>query len=524
MLMRPCEGGRPATWGVASPMWNQGGCWVLALLFLRAIPLSAHIAIPETNRTLSTEGEIAQAPDTASMESGTPEIPQVNIVGLPRETQDQVAAAYAAARKQPQDAGAVGALGMLLDAYHRSEDAALCYRRAHLLAPAAFKWLYYWGSLLLRERKTGEALPILSSALRLEPEYLPARLKMGEALLGAGKTEEAGKIYEAILKDYPDAAEAYYGLGRVKAARGNQVEAAELYHKACQLFPTYGAAHYGLAVAYRKLGRIQEAEEQANLHERNNYIVPPLADPLRDELRALDMSAATHLERGVQLEQVGRTDDAIAETEKALELDPSLAKAHLNLLILYAKTGKSRQAEEHYKALVALAPDQFSEAYYNYGVLLRNQGKFDEAEKAFRKTLAIAPTNDAAHDNLGYLLERQGRLSEAAAEYRKAIEIRPNSREAHFKLGRILVNQKQYQEGIEQMLQTLTPVDENTPAYLYALGATYGRAGDSMEAVRYMEVAKEQAFARGQTALVLEIEKDLAQVKGSSTLPQSKLR
>ena len=39
-----------------------------------------------------------------------------------------------------------------------------------------------------------------------------------------------------------------------------------------------------------------------------------------------------------------------------------------------------------------------------------------------------------------------------------------------------------------------------------------------------LEVAKEQAFARGQTALVLEIEKDLAQVKGSSTLPQSKLR
>src|SRR5437764_1185717 len=293
--MRPCEGGRPATWGVASPMLNWGVCWVLAFLFLPAIPLSAHITIPETSKTLSTAGEIAQAPDSASMESGAPEVPQVNIVGLPRETQDQVAKAYAAARKQPQDAGVVGKLGMLLDSYHRSEDAALCYRRAHLLEPAAFKWLYYWGSLLLRERKMGEALPILTSALRLDPEYLPARLKMGEALLGAGKTEEAGRIY-----------------------------------------------------------------------------------------------------------------DGIAETEKALDLDPSLAKAHLNLLILYAKTGKAKQAEEQYKALVALSPGQFSEAYYNYGVLLRDQGKFDEAEQAFRKTLALAPTNDAAHDNLGYLLERQG--------------------------------------------------------------------------------------------------------------------
>jgi len=501
-------------------MLNWGVCWVLAFLFLPAIPLSAHITIPETSRTWSTAGEIAQAPDSASMESGAPEVPQVNIAGLPRETQDQAAEAYAAARKHPQDAGAVGKLGMLLDSYHRSEDAALCYRRAHLLEPAAFKWLYYWGSLLLRERKMGEALPILTSALRLDPEYLPARLKMGEALLGAGKTEEAGKIYEGILRDYSDTAEAYYGLGRVKAALGDQVGAAELYRQACQLFPTYGAAHYGLAVSYRKLGRIQEAEEQASLHERNNYIVPPLADPLRDELRALDMSAATHLERGVQLEQVGRIDDAIAETEKALDLDPSLAKAHLNLLILYAKIGKAKQAEEHYRALVALAPDQFSEAYYNYGVLLRDQGKFDEAEQAFRKTLAIAPTNDAAHDNLGYLLERQGELEEAANEYKKAIDANPMSRQAHFKLGRILVNQRHYAEAIEQLQQTLTPVDEATPSYEYALGAAYGRAGDREQALHYLEQARQLAVTHGQTTLASEIEKDLERVKSLSKSSQ----
>ena len=501
-------------------MLNQVGCCVLAFLFLPAVPLSAHIAIPETSRTLRTDGGAAQASHSASMELAAPEVPEVNIAGLPRETQAQVAQAYAAARKRPQDADAVGNLGMLLDAYHRSEDAALCYRRAHLLAPAAFKWLYYWGSLLLRENKMGEALPILTSALRLEPEYLPARLKVGEALLGAGKTEEAGKIYEGILKDYSDTAEAYYGLGRVKAALGDQPAAAELYRQACQLFPTYGAAHYGLAVAYRKLGRIQEAEEQANLHERNKYIVPPLADPLRDELRALDMSAATHLERGVQLEQVGRIDDAIAETEKALELDPSLAKAHLNLLILYAKTGKAKQAEEHYKALVTLAPDQFPDAYYNYGVLLVEQGNFDEAAKAFRETLAIAPSNDAAHNNLGYLLEREGKLEEAASEYKKAIEANPSSRQAHFKLGRILVNQQHYAEAIEQFQQTLTPVDENTPSYVYALGAAYGRAGDRAQALHYLEQARELAVEHGQTALASEIEKDLERVKNLSKSSQ----
>ena len=120
-------------------MLNQAGCGVLAFVFLCANPLSAHLASPEISSTLSTEGGIAQAPDSASLDFAAPEVPQVNIAGFPRETQEQVAQAYAAARKQPQDADAVGKLGMLLDTYHRSEDAALCYRRAHLLAPAAFK-------------------------------------------------------------------------------------------------------------------------------------------------------------------------------------------------------------------------------------------------------------------------------------------------------------------------------------------------------------------------------------------------
>ena len=496
----------------------RASCAIGVMLLLSAVSLSGQTISAE----IQTTSHNGQGPSSnlhvAHEVSTEPGIPTVDFSRLPLETRNQVEQAYAAASKRPGDADAVGKLGMLLDLYHRPEDAALCYKRAHLLQPASFKWLYYWGALLLNQNKMHDALPILTSALQLQPEYLPAKFKLAEALLGAGKTEEAGKVYEDILKDYPDAAEAYYGLARVQTVQGDYAAAAESYRKACELFPAYGAAHYGLATSYRKLGRISEAQEQADLHERNNHIVPPIDDPLRDEIRALDMSAADHLERGALLEQVGRVEDAIAETEKALRLDPSLVKAHLNLLILYARTGRPEEAEKHYKAALAVSPSQFPEAYYNYGVLLLKEGKFEEAEKAFRKTVALSPSNDAAHDNLGYSLEREGKLSEAAAEYRKAIETNPSSRQAHFKLGRILVNQEQYREGIAQLLQTLTPVDENTPAYLYALGASYGRAGDSAQALHYLERAKELATQRGQTALVAEIEKDLERIKGLSKL------
>jgi lipopolysaccharide biosynthesis regulator YciM len=101
------------------------------------------------------------------------------------------------------------------------------------------------------------------------------------------------------------------------------------------------------------------------------------------------------------------------------------------------------------------------------------------------------------------------------------MEGNPGFRQAHFSLGRLLVDQQQYQEGIEQLIRTLTPVDEDTPTYLYALGAAYGRAGDSAKGLQSLEQAKGVALERGQTAIVPEIEKALESVRGgkASRLP-----
>jgi len=114
--------------------------------------------------------------------------------------------------------------------------------------------------------------------------------------------------------------------------------------------------------------------------------------------------------------------------------------------------------------------------------------------------------------NLGYVLERQGKLPEAAQQFEKLIDLHP-TREAHFELGRILVNQQQYQAAIAHFQQILVPEDDKTPAYLYALGATYGRAGDETQAVRYLKQARQLATSQGQAALAAEINQDLGQLQ-----------
>ena len=352
-------------------------------------------------------------------------------------------------------------------------------------------------------------MPILTSGLQLRPDYLPAQFKLAESLLESGRSEEAGKIYEAILKAYPGSAEAHYGLGRLYASRGNLTEAAKLYSQACELFPTYGPGHYALAMTYRKLGEADKAQAELSLYEKDKNIVPPVDDPLRDQLRALDMSATSLLQRGAALEQVGRVEDAIAATEEAARLDPKLVLAHINLIILYGRMGNVQKAEEHCRAVLALNPEQFPKAHYDYGVLLMQHGRDREAVEVFRRSIHADPAYAEAHNNLGVLLQRHGKISEALEEFKKAVESRPDYRQARFNLGRILVNQGNYQGGIEEFEKILSPADEKTPSYLYALGATYGRAGDRQKAFRYLQHAREEALARGQASLVSSIDQDL---------------
>jgi lipopolysaccharide biosynthesis regulator YciM len=80
---------------------------------------------------------------------------------------------------------------------------------------------------------------------------------------------------------------------------------------------------------------------------------------------------------------------------------------------------------------------------------------------------------------------------------------------AHFHLGRILVHQDKLPEAIEHFLRTLTPEDEETPRFTYALGATYIRAGDKEKGLHYLRDALKRASALGQTQLVNSIERDL---------------
>jgi tetratricopeptide (TPR) repeat protein len=136
-----------------------------------------------------------------------------------------------------------------------------------------------------------------------------------------------------------------------------------------------------------------------------------------------------HNNLGKALYQKGQVDEAMAQCQRALEIDPNYAAAHINL-----------------------------------GLALFQKGQLDEAVAQFQKALEINPNDAAAHYNLGNALFQKGQVDEAVAQYQKALEIDPNSFATHYNLGGALFQKEQLVEAIAQFQEVLRLKPDFSPA------------------------------------------------------------
>jgi tetratricopeptide (TPR) repeat protein len=448
----------------------------------------------------------------ARKEATLPSLPWVTIASFRTTIRDQVQQAYREVAAKPNDPDTNGRMGMLLHAFEQYESAEVCYRRARILDPRRFQWAYYLGLTQVINGKNEEAVATLRGAVGLDPEYLPARLKLAETLLTLGRLDESEETCRSIAQDVRFLAPVYYWFGRVAAAKGQDMVAIDYYRKACQLWPSFGTAHYALALACLRTGAAAEGHQHMAAYQKfKSDGDPQPEDPFLEAVRSLDNTALAHLMKGVELENAGRLDGAIAEHEEAVRQDPKLAQAHANLIALYARQGRTEKAEQEYQATVEINPN-LPQSHYDYGVFLVSRRRFREAESAFRKALQSSPNYAEAHSNLGAMLERSGRVEEAVRHYRAAIEDKPNFRAAHFQLGRLLLAKNRTSEAIAQLSRTLTPEDGETPRFMYALGVAYMEAGDIANATRYLRQAGERAASLGQGQLAGQIATTLRRV------------
>lgn len=184
-----------------------------------------------------------------------------------------------------------------------------------------------------------------------------------------------------------------------------------------------------------------------------------------------------------------RHEEALAEFQATLRLNPNYPEAHIGLGVELARLpGRRDEAIAEYRRAIELRFDQ-PEAHNNLGLeLARMPGRTDEAIAEFESALRIKPNYEAAHANLADIFARfPDRVPEAMAHYHEALRLDPGLLWVRCHLAYLLSRLPGKQDEAWAEYTAVLKVDPNYIDAHNGLGLLYAMTGRLGEARREWE-------------------------------------
>lgn len=256
----------------------------------------------------------------------------------------------------------------------------------------------------------------------------PIRRALGDATpdseqLFALETFTAGSI-EAV-HEYAGALELFYN--------GKFQESAPGFLKAAQLDPNFGRAYASAAVAYRNVGRRDEAVKyfklaMVHIHrmtERERYrtrgsYYGMIGDPQKcvEEFSALvkqyPSDYAGHNNLALCSTQLRKFPEAVEEMRRAVEISPKYALLRNNLALYASYAGDFAMGGREAQLVQQLNPN-YEKAYLARAFAYLGENKTAEAAEVYRKLSGVSPRGVLlARLGLADIAVYEGRLDDAA--------------------------------------------------------------------------------------------------------------
>ncbi len=123
--------------------------------------------------------------------------------------------------------------------------------------------------------------------------------------------------------------------------------------------------------------------------------------------------------KGYEQERLpGGEEAAAAAYARALELDPNLVPALINLANLHYSRNELDRARELYLHAAACGGDAFFQIPFNLGNIAHDLGAYAEARRLYERAVRLAPDYADAHFYLALTLEKLGLSAEARPHWR----------------------------------------------------------------------------------------------------------
>lgn len=276
------------------------------------------------------------------------------------------------------------------------------------------------------------------------------------------------------------------GLARMDVGNLKPDEAIPFFEKAVELDSRSALPYAGLADAQLVKFERTRSEHWLGLAGAN---VAKAKGINPDSTRVLMVSGAYQRSHGWY-------EQAIAEFNRALQIDPSDADVWWELVDTYQAAGRPVEAMETNRKAIEKQPGNFR-LYYAFGAFLLSRNDFQQAEAQFRRVIQLAPAFGTGHMNLGQALAEQGRFEEAEREILEAIRLDRDPRKLA-NLAALYYSQRRFQESAHYLETSIAEGPPTVTRYLN-LCRTYrilGRQQDALDACRAGRLLAETEVSR----------------------------
>lgn len=220
----------------------------------------------------------------------------------------------------------------------------------------------------------------------------------------------AGQLLDMSRWSSSERANIYFQRALMRIQQEDYAAADEDFQEAIRKDRTHVGAHLERCALLARTAGPEAAEEAFN-----------------QAVAALPEDPVVANNRGMFYQSQGRLEDALAEFERALQIDGGFTAAQANRGNALMEAGRIDEAIEAFDEALQISENQ-AVVWGLRGTALLRQGELEAAIADYRHSLELQPANPATHADLGFALFFAGEFDEANDEFQEAQRLNPQTR------------------------------------------------------------------------------------------------
>jgi putative PEP-CTERM system TPR-repeat lipoprotein len=352
---------------------------------------------------------------------------------------------------------------------------------------------------------TSGAVTLLKRAVTACGERSAPTISLSIVYAMMGDMQEAEKQITSVLEKEPTNRKALYLLAEIQTSRNDGTAALQTLDRVLQINPNDLEAQYRKGLLYIEIkdydnarivadAMIKQFPKRAESHRLQGFVYyfkQQYVDAIPALQRSLVMqpNAGTYYILGLSHYYRNEKEQAINQFQKALEVNPSLIQARVQLALLLLQVKRTDDAIKEVKTALA-QDDQNAMAHNVLGSAYLTKGNYAEGLTELNKALELDPSLAEIHLKKGLVAMKRGRSDEAESELISAVSLRPEAQDMRRVLALYYINRNEAVKALDVLKQGLQGGSSDAVSY-YLMGEVYLRQNNLSEARVNYQKAKD---------------------------------